>query len=835
MWRAWGLGALIAAGLILSNGALPASDAPVVHVKAVVKDGGVQLEAEANAPFEYTTYRPSESLYVLDLSGVSAGDAAGARVVPSDLVKSYRVSTYASGNRPVVRLEILMAQGVEPRLERKDAQDLTLLVSRTPDAAVPSPAPSSAVRATVAPTVVPAAANSAETKTVGATYEAIQQVHLVQNGDQTEVNISGSGPLNYHATQLHKPERLVLDFAGSHLKTSANHLASNLDPVREIRLAQYTPEVSRVVIDLRQPAAYNIAKEGNTVTVAFTPSGSSSGVAKPAPSEQSADVMTAKAAAPQAIVPPEQAALPKAAEIPAPAAVLPAALTRRTSAALAAPAAEPVQAQEAVAATHTASEASMVASNAPSASPASAASPAPTVGPSPAEPTPVASPAAVVAPAQAPAPAPVVAGKYSGEPISVNLKEVDLRDFFRLIHEISGLNVVLDPNVKGTLTIVLDDVPWDQALDIVLKNNDLDKQLDGNVLRIATKATLQKEAEENRDLAKAQAEAADVVTTTRVLSYAKATLLAATLKKFLSSRGDLVADDRSNTLIIRDVPSTMPVIDNLIRQLDRKSRQVEIEARVVAANRSFSREIGTQFGLAAANPSRSNVFGGTSGVGTSPVIRNFPPLPAPPIVVGSGGSSSTSGSIPLATNLGVGSPTSGIQYSFSSANVALDLIITAAEERGVGKLLSKPKVITQNNEKATIKQGTKIPVQTIVNNTVSVQFVDAVLELDVTPQITAEGTVYMDVTVENDQIDQAIPRVQGIPAIDTQSAETKVTVVDGATVVIGGIIVTQQRTDVQQVPVLGSVPMLGNLFKHTTVSSTSQELLFFLTPRILPS
>jgi type IV pilus secretin PilQ/predicted competence protein len=826
MWRAWGLGALIAASLILSNGALPASDAPVVHVKAVVKDGGVQLEAEANAPFEYTTYRPSESLYVLDLTGVSAGDAAGARVVPSDLVKSYRVSTYASGDKPVVRVEILMTQGVEPRLERKDAQDLTLLVSRTPDAtAAPSAAASSqVVTAALASAVVPAAATSAETKTAGATYEAIQQVHLVQNGDQTEVNISGSGPLNYHATQLHNPERLVLDFSGSHLKTSANHLASNLDPVREIRLAQFTPEVSRVVIDLRQPATYNIAKDGNTVTVSFAPDAASKGAAKPMPSEQSADVMTAKAAMPQAAAAPEQAS-PKAGEIPAPAAVLPVALTR-TSAALAAPAEEPVQAQEAAAATHAASEASLVASNAPIASRATAPVPTPAA-------VPAAPPVAVPAPVAAPAQAPPVAGKYSGEPISVNLKEVDLRDFFRLIHEISGLNVVLDPNVKGTLTIVLDDVPWDQALDIVLKNNDLDKQLDGNVLRIATKATLQKEAEENRDLAKAQAEAADVVTTTRVLSYAKATTMATTLKKFLSSRGDLVADDRSNTVIIRDVPTTLPVLDNLIRQLDRKSRQVEIEARVVAANRSFSRSIGAQFGLAAANPSGSNIFGGTSEVGTSPVIRNFPPLPAPPIIVGSGGTA-TSGSIPLASNLGVGAPTSGFSYSFSSANVALDVIITAAEQKGVGKLLSKPKVITQNNEKATVKQGTKIPVQTIVNNTVSVQFVDAVLELDVTPQITAEGTVYMDVTVENDQIDQAIPRVQGIPAIDTQSAETKVTVVDGATVVIGGIIVTQQSTAIQQVPVLGSVPLLGNLFKSTTVSSTSQELLFFLTPRILP-
>jgi type IV pilus assembly protein PilQ len=388
----------------------------------------------------------------------------------------------------------------------------------------------------------------------------------------------------------------------------------------------------------------------------------------------------------------------------------------------------------------------------------------------------------------------------------------------------------VDPAVKGTLTIVLDDVPWDQALDIVLHNNDLDKQLDGNVLRIATKETLKKEAEETRDLAKAQAEAADVVTSTRVLSYAKAADMATTLKKFLSSRGDILADERSNTLIIRDVPSVFPVIDNLLRQLDRKSRQVEIEARVVAANRSFDREIGTILGFSGSSGHSS--FGGTGTVGESETTFT----PAPPYHLGSGGSSSTSGAqAPLLTNLGASVPTSGIAYLFSSANFALDYVINALEEKGVGKLLSKPKIITQNNQKAIVKQGTKIPVQTIVNNTVSVQFVDAVLQLEVIPQITAEGTIYMDVTVQNDQIDQSIPRVEGIPAIDTQSAQTRVTVADGATVVVGGIIVSTQRTDIQQVPVLGSVPIIGNLFKHTTVSTTAQELLFFLTPRILPS
>ncbi len=793
MWRAWGMTALVAASLILTNGALPANDSPVVHVKAVVKDGAVRLEAQANAPFEYTTYRPSESLFVLDLSGVAAADPAGARVVASDLVKSYRVINYASGQKPVVRVEILLSQGIEPRLERKDSQDLTLLVSRTPGSAT-APTPTAAAAASAAPAIVPASARASESKTPGTAYESIQQVRLAQNGEQTELNVIGSGRLTYHATRLQNPDRLVLDFAGARLKTSEKQIASNLEPVREVRLAQFTPEIARVVIDLRQPARYNINASGNSVTVAFVPAasaaGASGGALKSKPSSEPSDLSTAKSVA-KAEPAPIEASVAPASGIPAPAAVLPASYTQPAG--------------------------SLASPSASTPAPAAAASEA----------------AKPLVDGQSPASAP--SGKYSGEPISVNLKDVDLRDFFRLIHEISGLNVVVDPAVKGNLTIVLDDVPWDQALDIVLKNNDLDKQLDGNVLRVATKDTLKKEAEQSRDLAKAQAEAADVVTTTRVLSYAKAADMVGTLKKFLSSRGDVLADSRSNTLIIRDIPSVLPVLDNLIRQLDRKSQQVEIEARVVAANRTFSREIGTQLAFAAASNNGRNIWGGTGGVGTSPVVRNFPPLPAPPIVVGTGGPSATNGSLPLSTNLGVGAPTSGISYSFSAANFALDVIITAAEDRGVGKLLSKPKVITQNNQKATVKQGTKIPVQTIVNNTVSVQFVDAVLQLEVTPQITADGTVFMDVTVTNDQIDQAIPRVQGIPAIDTQSAETKVLINDGGTVVIGGIIVTNQQTDVKQVPLFGSLPAVGNLFKHTTVSSQAQELLFFLTPRIMPS
>jgi type IV pilus assembly protein PilQ len=260
---------------------------------------------------------------------------------------------------------------------------------------------------------------------------------------------------------------------------------------------------------------------------------------------------------------------------------------------------------------------------------------------------------------------------------------------------------------------------------------------------------------------------------------------------------------------------------------------VEIEARVVSASRSFAQDIGTQLGFGSSTTSGRTVYGGNPAVGCSGIVSTL--LPSP-VVCGSGtasGNGITTGT-PLNTNFPAGAPTSGFGFSHRSPNFAIDFIITAAEAKGVGKLLSKPKVITQNNEKAEVKQGTKIPIQTTINNTISVQFIDAVLRLVVTPQITQDGTIFMDVLVENTQIDTGIPRVQGIPALDTEAAETKVTVADGGTVVIGGIIISSQRVDIQQTPIVGSIPLIGNLFKRTSVTTQSQELLFFITPRILP-
>jgi type IV pilus assembly protein PilQ len=642
----------------------------------------------------------------------------------------------------------------------------------------------------------------------------ISSVAITQAPQRASVRVEGEGRLDVHASRMQNPERLVLDFSGARLAVEKTLIPGVSQPVRDVRVGQYRPNVARVVVDLTSVAPYQISRDGAAVVVCFDEQPEAPNPAETHPATLTSPLATkARAGFEYTEAGPRASARrSNSLQIPAPRFTLPGELTQ-PSVTLASFGGknEPVPPAKTQEAAQQAAQQSLEAAN--------------TVASSTAQ--------GQQAP---PAPAPAAAGRYTGEPISVNLKDVDLRDFFRLIHEISGLNVVLDPAVKGSLTIVLDEVPWDQALDIVLQNNGLDKQLNGNVLRIATHETLRKEAETQRDLLKAQAEAIAPTTTTRVLSYAKASTLATTLKKFLSPRGDIIADDRSNQLIIRDIPSVFPTLDNLIRQLDRKSQQVEVEARVVSASRSFASEIGTTLGFSGASTTlhNQNLFGGAPQVGVSPGPTNStppPPLIATPTSTTGGGP--TSG-IPLAVSLGAGVPTSGIGYSFRSANFALDFYLTMAESKGVGKILSKPRIVTQNNEKAVIKQGVKLPIQTTINNTISVQFIDAVLQLEVTPQITAEGTIFMDVLVENTQIDQGIPRVQGIPALDTQSAQTKIIVPDGGTFVIGGIIVNQQQINVNEVPIVGSLPLIGNLFRERSVSITSQELLFFLTPRIIP-
>jgi type IV pilus secretin PilQ/predicted competence protein len=440
----------------------------------------------------------------------------------------------------------------------------------------------------------------------------------------------------------------------------------------------------------------------------------------------------------------------------------------------------------------------------------------------PVEPAPVPAAAAAQTAVQAPAPPP---GKqYSGHPISLDFQGADLRAVLRTFAEISGLNIVIDPAVQGSVDVALRDVPWDQALDIILRANKLGYLVDGTIVRVAPLSVLADEEKQRRTLSEQQALAGELRVMTRTLSYATADQVRPLLlKSALTQRGTIEVDARTNTLIISDLQSALEKAASLIETLDQPQPQVEIEARIVITNKAFRREIGAQLGL---------------GGEASPRLGNTTPLAFPNSVVGGGRTGGATGDLraPNAVDLGVDGATSAIGLALGAVNGAfnLDLALTALESEGKLSVISTPRVSTQNNVEAEIAQGTQIPIQTVANNTVTVTFKDAALVLRVTPQITAANTVIMKIALENAQADFG-RSVNGIPPIDTQRANTSVLVADGATTVIGGIYFSSQETRQGRTPVLHKVPLLGWLFKNDLANNQNNELLIFITPRILKS
>jgi type IV pilus assembly protein PilQ len=652
-------------------------------------------------------------------------------------------------------------------------------------------------------------------------HASLQRLDVVRGTDGVSIEITAAGQVTPKLSTLDAPARVVLDLPNTVAVTNQRQIAVGSDGVKAVRVGMdgRIPPTTRVVLDLDKAAAYELVPDGDklilkprvgeTAKVAAPApklAAKSASVSHPVPTSKPAEQKTMQTASAKpsnanefVFVEPSYSPKDSKAVTPAPLPVAP-----------------EVRALEAAARF--------------SDKPAAGLLPTPSATMPPAQQQGAVNMAAEQKQQMSQQGA-TTGPKYTGEPISVNLKDVDLKDFFRLVHEISGLNVVLDPNVKGTLTIVLDDVPWDQALDIVLKNNDLSRQLEGNVLRIATVDTLKKEAESRRAQVEAEALAVEKVSVTRFLSYAHAKDVVPTVKNFLSQRGDVIADERTNALIIQDIPSVIPPIDRVLQQLDRKTQEVEIEARVVAATRSFARDIGTQLGFGWGN--HATAVGGASSVGTSPV-GTFGLNPFYTTVGTSAPSATTLSQIPLFSNLPVTSPTSGISLINRSMNMQIDAILTMAESRGLLKILSRPRVVTQNNIQALVRQGVRVPIvtQAQLGGPPTVSYVDAFLRLTVTPQITSENTIFLNVDVENTTPDFG-RTVQGNPTLITQQATTQVLVTDGGTVVIGGVIQTQNSVSIQQVPLLGNVPALGNLFKRRTVSTSNQELIFFITPRII--
>jgi type IV pilus assembly protein PilQ len=657
---------------------------------------------------------------------------------------------------------------------------------------------------------------SAATAAAGDTHVLLRQVDVVPGTSGMEVRITASEAVAPQVKTLDHPARLVMDLPNTVMATRTQRINVDNNGVKAVRIGMNggNPPTTRIVVDLQDARPYQVATEGGKLVLKLE-----AAEAKAEPFVPRAPVSTASTPAPAVKnEAPKPVAAAEAKNANDYVFVEPSYKPKDETKAEEKPAAivTPQRALDAAAKfADKPAEALMTVPSHASMSPQAAAN----------------EPAVNMAAEQKAqrTQTPAASGpRYTGEPISVNLKDVDLKDFFRLIHEISGLNVVLDPNVKGTLTLVLDDVPWDQALDIVLKNNDLARQLEGNVLRIATVDTLRKEAEARRAQQEAEALAVEKVTVTRFLSYAHSKDVVNTLKKFLTQRGDVISDDRTNALIIQDIPAVIPQIDRLLTQLDRKTQEVEIEARVVAATRSFARDIGTQLGFGWGNG--PSAIGGASSVGSTPTSvsglnPNF-------ITVGGSGSSGTQ--IPLFSNLPVPSPTSGLTFLNATNNYRIDAILTMAESRGLLKILSRPRVVTQNNIQALVKQGVRVPIvtQAQLGGPPTVTYVDAFLRLTVVPQITSEGTIFLNVDVENTTPDFG-RTVQGNPTLITQQATTQVLVTDGGTVVIGGVIQTQNSLNIQQVPLLGNIPGVGNLFKRRSVQTSNQELIFFITPRII--
>jgi type IV pilus secretin PilQ/predicted competence protein len=420
--------------------------------------------------------------------------------------------------------------------------------------------------------------------------------------------------------------------------------------------------------------------------------------------------------------------------------------------------------------------------------------------------------------------------RFTGHPVTLDFQGADLRTVLRTFADISGLNIVIDQSVQGAVDVSLHEVPWDQALDIILRDHKLGYSVEGTIVRIAPLTSLADEETQRRKLAEERALAGDLEVLTRPLSYAKATELTPLLTRTaLSLRGDIQIDARTNTIIIRDLPARLTGAAQLIDALDRPQPQVEIEARIVTTTRDFARRIGVQWGM---NGRAAQDIGNTTNL----AFPNQIGLSGRTGGIQGANLGSAADNASTAVNLGIGTASSAIGLALGSVNGALnlDVVLSALEESGNGRILSTPRVSTQNNVPAEITQGVQVPIQTVANNTVTVSFRDAALKLNVTPQITAANTVIMQIVLENSSPDFS-RAVAGIPPINTQRAVTSLLVSDGQTSVIGGIYINARDSSNDRTPGLYKIPILGWLFQRREFTEESRELLIFITPRIIKS
>jgi type IV pilus assembly protein PilQ len=453
---------------------------------------------------------------------------------------------------------------------------------------------------------------------------------------------------------------------------------------------------------------------------------------------------------------------------------------------------------------------------------------------------------------------------YKGEKLSLNFQNIEVRSVLQVIADFTGLNIVTSDTVTGSLTLRLKDVPWDQALDIILQTKGLHMRKNGNIVLIAPREEL---ALKERQQLESQVQISDLEplqTELFQLNYAKASDILNIVSvskaggtsgggtggdgRFLSRRGTAFVDPRTNILFVTDIPSKLEEVRRIIRQIDTTVRQVLIEARIVIADDKFSRQLGIRFGQQTGFTfnNRRTAVGSSGSLDTQPVIHTEgdriirDTRTQTPFELASGlASAGYSDSPQLNVNLPVVNPAGQLALTLinlGSGNL-INLELSALEADNRGKVVSSPRVITADNQKAQIEQGTEIPYVTpgSANSPATVQFKKAVLRLDVTPQITPDNRIIMTVEIRKDSIGQFVQLGGGfsVPSIDTKNVTTQIAVNNGDTAVIGGIYEETIRSDKTSVPLLGDIPVIGYLFKQTARSSEKTELLIFLTPRIV--
>ena len=766
------------------------NDAAMLKRIASRVDGRMGVIAiEATTPVPYIASQPDPKTFVVELRDVVAvGFQNDFSADPRNPIAALQVEHAAATDGTIVaRVRMMLDQPMRPRVRSSKnviyVEAERVAVAPTPVAApaaspAPTASPAPAAAAAVAPptsVVTPVSAPVEPAVSLRGPSPAIRDVRVQKRGNATAVSLLGTSRLI--ATSINEPKdgprRVVVNLPNV---TSAVPNTTNVGqgPVQRVRIGfdPSAPLMTQVSIDLSRSAPYRVeaSQDGNDLTLVFDEP-----AADPFSALQSRDSVKQD---PKVVASTATSAVSNVESVP----------SSRT----AAPAVPPVQQR-------------VAAQAAPPSQPA-VAQPVPT------QPQPV---------------VPAQQARYTGNPVSLDFQGADLRAVLRTFSEISGLNLVIDPSIQGTVDVALRDVPWDQALDIILRANKLGYVVDGTIVRIAPLTVLADEEVQRRKLSDEQALAGELRVLTRSLSYAKAEDLRQLLTQtVLSQRGQIQFDSRTNTLIINDLADRLERASALITTLDRPEPQVEIEARIVQTTRDFARNIGVQWGIGAR---ASSALGNT-------LPFSFPNQGSITGRTGVTQSGDATGADAVGTmvNMGVTPATSGIGLALGAVNgaVNLDVALTALESSGQGRILSTPRVSTQNNIEAEITQGIQVPIQTVANNTVTVTFKDAALTLRATPQITATNTVIMRISVENASPDFS-RAINGIPPIDTQRALTQVLVGDGDTTVIGGIYVSREQASQDRTPGLHRIPLLGWLFQRNEFSDESRELLIFITPKIM--